>query len=243
VKRTTNNTSGADKPLTLQEESFVGFYLSNGGNGGAAVRSAGFKCKAKGAADVQSSRLLRRAKVAEEIAKRRAVLRKSADVTAQEVIQTLAAQMRSDITELFSAKGSFDLAQVRAAGLGKLIKKVALERVPPKPATNRRKAQPERIYVSRLELYSAQSAANQLCKVLGINQQPGANKNDPEYLRTLLDERVAFALEGFTRLGKSLGTDKKLIRRDVLEMMAKTPETAGDLLPLIQAELASEAIQ
>lgn len=65
-----------------------------------------------------------------------------------------------------------------------------------------------------------------------------ANKNNtPERMRTLLDERVAFAIEGFRRGGVAL------TRRDVLEMYASVPESAGEFLPLILAELAAEGVQ
>jgi len=87
-------------------------------------------------------------------------------------------------------------------------------------------------------MYSAQSAANQLCKVLGIEQAAAKNKNDPEQIRKWLEDRIEFGLEGYRRGGI------KLKRRDMLEMFAKIP---GSLMPgmieLIRAELASEAIQ
>lgn len=222
------------KALTLREEAFVASYIQNGGNATGAGRSAGYK--GKSGARVTAHRLLTRANISAEIAKRRAELRRASDVSAQEVIQTLASHLRSDITELLGASGSFDLAKVRSSGLGRLIKSMDLKRVPPKRATARKKARPATIYVSKLQLHSAQSAAVQLCKVLGIEQERGKNRNDPERLRKLLEERIEFGIEGFRRGGVTL------TRRDVLEMFEETPENAGELYPLIQAELASEAI-
>lgn len=52
----------------------------------------------------------------------------------------------------------------------------------------------------------------------------------------MLEERIEFGIEGFRRGGIVL------TRRDILEMFARAPESAGDLLPLIQADLA-EMIQ
>ena len=77
------------------------------------------------------------------------------------------------------------------------------------------------------------SAAIQLCKVLGILHKKGRTRNDPEMLRKLLEERIGFGIEGFRRGGVVL------TRRDMLELFSKTPESAGELYPLIQAELAS----
>jgi hypothetical protein len=237
LAKTSNKQSTKIKPLTLQEEKFVASYIQNGGNGAAAVLSAGYKCKAKGSAKAQATRLLTRAYLSENIAKRRAELRTASNVSAQEVIQVLAAHMRSDVTDLMGTGGSFDLKRIHAEGLGRLIKKVGLRRIPGRKATSKTKATPAYVFVEKMELYSAQSAANQLCKILGIEQEKGKNKNDPAYLKKLLEERIAFGIEGFRR------NNVILTRRDVLEMFADAPESAGDLFPLIQAELASEKIQ
>jgi len=116
----------------LQEESFVAAYIANGGNGTAAVKSAGYKTKTP---EVQASRLLaRKGKVFEEVAKRRAALRRSADVAAQEVIRVLASHLRGDVTELLGKGGGFDLEHVRTSGMGRLIKKLELKRTAGKPA-------------------------------------------------------------------------------------------------------------
>ena len=56
--------------------------------------------------------MLTRANLLTEIAKRRVELRRLSNVSAQEVIAALAAQMRGDITELLSKVGSFDLPKI-----------------------------------------------------------------------------------------------------------------------------------
>src|SRR5215471_592290 len=50
------------------------------------------------------------------------------DVSAEEVVKTLAFQMRGDITDLYDEKGQLDLATIRARGLGQLIKRVRTKR-------------------------------------------------------------------------------------------------------------------
>jgi hypothetical protein len=130
------------RALTVREEAFIGAYISNGGNGAAAVKTAGYRCKAQGAAKVQAARMLTRANLSAEIVKRRAELRRVSNVSAQEVIAVLAAQMRSDITELLGKDASFDLERIRSATLGRLIKKLVLKRaVPTKRATARKNVQ------------------------------------------------------------------------------------------------------
>jgi hypothetical protein len=178
--------------------------------------------------------MLTRANLSAEIAKRRADLRRVSNVSAQEVIAVLAAQMRSDITEFLGKDGSFDLERIRSATLGRLIKKLVLRRaVPINGAPARNNVHSAFTYVSRVELYSAQSAAIRLCKVLGIEHEKDRTRNDPETLRKLLEERIQFGIEGFRRGGVVL------TRRDMLELFSKTPESAGELYPLIQADLAA----
>ena len=61
-----------------------------------------------------------------------------------------------------------------------------------------------------------------------------SNKNNtPERLRTLLEERIAFAIEGFKRGGVTV------TRRDVLELYVQAPESAGEFMPLMCEELAA----
>lgn len=236
--RKSNQQSTKIKPLTVLEESFIAAYISNGGNGAAAVLTAGYKCKAKGAAAVRSSALLIRVNVSSEIAKRRAALRKATDVSAQEVVGVLAAQMRGDPTEAFGDESPF-INRLRNKGMGRLVKAVTIKRDLVKMDEFDDELETA-VEITRIEFHSSQTAAIQLCKVLGIEQQPGKNKNDPEMLKALLEERVLLGIEGYRRGGVNL------TRRDILEMYAMTPETTGDLLPLIHAELgieSSETIQ
>ncbi len=162
--------------------------------------------------------------VAEMAEERREQMAAAAGVKREEVIGTLVSHMRGDVTDAFEWGISGVTDRLKANRLGYLVKSVSFSE-----KTGR---------LTRLEFNPSQPAAIQLCKVLGIEQEAGKNKNDTEMLNKLLDERIGFAIKGFKRGGVDL------TKRDVLEMFAKTPESAGELYPLIQARLAgSEAIE
>ena len=202
--------------LTIREAVFVEAYIvSTKGNGAAAVREAGYSGKNP---DVYAAKLLGKDRIRKAIARRRAELHRLADVTSGEVISTFAAQMRGDITEMLDERGNLDLATVRRRKLGGQIKSISFG------------VSEAGTYVSRVEMVSQQQAAIQLCKILHVER----DKSDPTTLTRLLDERVAFAIEGFRRGGV------KLTRRDILEMYSQAPESAGEFLPLILAELAAD---
>jgi len=74
-------------------------------------------------------------------------------------------------------------------------------------------------------------AAERLDKICGLEKEPRQMK-DTERRQVLLDERIEFALDGFRRGGV------QLTRRDILEMFSKTPESFGELYPLVLNELA-----
>jgi len=78
----------------------------------------------------------------------------SLDIGEQEVIAVLAAQMRSDITELLGKDASFDLGKIRSAAIGRLIKRLVPKRVPTKRTTTTTNP-PAFTYVLRVEPYSA----------------------------------------------------------------------------------------
>ena len=56
--------------------------------------------------DVYAAKLLGKDRIRKAIARRRAELQRLANVTSQEVISTLAAQVRGDITELLDENGN-----------------------------------------------------------------------------------------------------------------------------------------
>ncbi len=153
--------------LTPKRERFVDHYIANGGNGAKAAKDAGYAQKT---ARVEAARLLTNANIQRRIAER---IDDAASVSANEVIGTLAAQMRADATDLFDESGAFDIEKLREARLGHLIKKIKVKRYAEGP----REAQ-EPVDIIEIELHSQQAAAVQLCKVLGIEQEPARNKGE-----------------------------------------------------------------
>jgi len=227
--------SNKDEALSLREQAFIEAYGgSASGNGAAAVREAGYKTKNE---DVHSARLLAKARIREAIERRREQLRREADVTAQEVIATLAAQMRGDITEMMDASGQFDLRVVRRKKMGGLIRRIEFASLKETRTVKGKRVSTTRQVVRRIELVSQQQAAIKLCKMLGLEQKPGENLNDPASLREVLNERIELVIEGFRRGGVTV------TRRDVLEMYkGYSPETSRELMPLIEKELAQTGL-
>jgi hypothetical protein len=97
----------------------------------------------------------------------------------------------------------------------------------------------EKIIARDVTIRDGLRAAERLDKIRGAEKDPRKRRGDGERLKTMLEERIEFALEGFRRIGLTSGLENPmLLRRDVLELMAKTPESAGDLYSLIIDELS-----
>ena len=150
----------------------------------------------------------------------------SADITAKEVIGTLAIQMRGSLLDLLTPAGGFSLEYARTTGFECLLKSVTIRQEVTK---NGQVAE-----VVHIEIHSQQRAAIELAKILALKKQARKNPHDPEILKKLLEERIAFAIEGFRRGGV------QLTRHDVLEMYQSAPVSSAELMPLIEAELALE---
>lgn len=99
----------------------------------------------------------------------------AASLTANEVIGTLANQMRSDVTDLFTEDGAFDMQALREKRLGHLIKKIKVRR-----EFEGRGDDKQPVDIVEIEVHNSQSAAIQLSKILGIEQLPQSNSVDAE---------------------------------------------------------------
>jgi len=71
-------------------------------------------------------------------------------------------------------------------------------------AEREKASEPSEALITRAETHSSQSAAMTLARVLHLDKQIAPNPNDPALLKKLLDERVAFAIEGFKSGGVTL---------------------------------------
>jgi len=139
------------KVFTLQQRAFVDRLFECNFNATEAARQAGYQGDDRTLA-VTGSRLLRNAKVLEEIRQRWS----GCGVTSEEIIARLADQMRADISDFFEVPAGgrvaiLDLEQAAQRGKLHLIKKLYWTQFGP-----------------RLELHDAQRAAELLAKLLLI---------------------------------------------------------------------------
>jgi phage terminase small subunit len=105
---------GSKKKLTLKQQRFVDAYLETG-NATEAARRAGYQAS-EDALRVIGHENLTKLNIQRRIESRVA----DSQVTANEVIGTLASQMRGDITEILADDGSFDVEAIRRKKLGHL---------------------------------------------------------------------------------------------------------------------------
>jgi phage terminase small subunit len=169
--------------LSLKQKRFVEAYLVTG-NATEAARRAGYN------ATEDALRVIGCENLTKLSIKRRIQARLSdAHVTANEVIGTLASQMRGDITDLFNESGGFSIQEIRDKGLGHLIKKVKLKREWEDAGEDEAKIP---VDIIEIEFHNSQAAAQQLCKVLGIEREPAPNDSDAkkELARVMLEKRM-----------------------------------------------------
>lgn len=160
----------AKRKPTLKQQRFTEEVLKDG-NATRAARAAGYRKPNK-----QGPRLLVNVGIQERIQQRI----EDSKIQTNEVIGTLASQMRADIAEILPDNEV--LRQAKERGLSHLIKKMK--------TTERFTKDGERIVTHEFEMYSAQEAAKQLCAVFGLNKLPGINPNEAarEALRAILSE-------------------------------------------------------
>lgn len=94
--------AAARPKLRPQWEAFIDAYTTNGGNGTAAALTAGY---APSGARHQALRLLTTDHVADEIDRRRQLVRRAASIEAIEVVEELAALGRGNITDVVTWNG------------------------------------------------------------------------------------------------------------------------------------------
>lgn len=164
---------GGDKPQrkpTLKQQVFTEEVLKDG-NATRAARAAGYKHP-----NVQGAQNLVKLSIQGRIQERL----EDSKLQTNEVIGTLASQMRADMADILPDNEI--LQQAKESGLSHLIKKMK--------TTERFTKDGERVVTHEFEMYSAQEAAKQLCSVFGLNKLPALNPNDAarEALRAILNE-------------------------------------------------------
>ena len=176
----------SENRLTAKQEKFVENYLSNGGNGTRAAGDAGYRHPNKrGPENVVKSG------IRERIAARTA----EAKIHTDEVIGTLASHMRADIGEIMPDNPI--VKQAKAVGLSHLIRKVVVKEYFDK-------SKQAVVTETSVELHNAQTAAKQLCAVMGLEVAAAKNPYDaaraayerlilehPSVNQSVIAERVA----------------------------------------------------
>lgn len=135
----------------------------------------------------------------------------AASLTENEVIGTLANQMRSDVTELFTDSGAFNLQALREKKLGHLIKKIKVKREVESFGDEKYP-----VDVIEIEIHNSQSAAIQLSKILGIERLPRINEAD-----------IVRWNETAERIAKK---HKKTVEEVKRDLIAEKPELATYLI-------------
>jgi hypothetical protein len=153
----------SEDKLTNKQKMFVENYLSGGYNGKRAAESAGY---AKGhGAETEASRLLRNAEIQERVRARVA----EAGVQTNEVIGTLVSHIRADLADVYPEHPL--LKRAKAAGISHWIRKLTVKEYfdKSKQAT---------VTETTVELHNSQTAAKQLCAVMGLNVDSQRNPYD-----------------------------------------------------------------
>ena len=218
-KRNSPNTPPSKRKPTEKERKLIAGVLA-GKSRARAARDAGYSPKS---AAVIAYETLTKPHIQARVERRLAEL----DVTADEIIKGLAFQARADHTELYDEEGRFDLARVRALGLGPLIKRLKTKT---KRYTERQgsKAVPVEEQEVDVESYSSFSAYTQLSKILGIEHAPLESKVEEERAKRFLIHTLRRTIEEAGSAG-----EKVRIEEVWAEIQATEAELYGnDVAPL-----------
>jgi hypothetical protein len=168
ARRKTDPVTG-QKALTIREQKLIKAYAANGGNGKLAAIAAGYSPHRAAQAAYQ---VLSKPAVREHL---QAAIADS-NVSFQEVIRTLASQMRGEIAGCFDSNGRFDIQLANSRGLGHLIRNVTTAvRTSAARGGNPR----DQLEVVRVELHSSQKAALLLARIIGFENSPLAPHSLP----------------------------------------------------------------
>ncbi len=98
--------SDLTNPLTVKERAFCEAYCSNGGNAFRAYRQAGYVANTDNTATTEGARLLRKPAIEAYIKHLQACVSKRFDISADRLVQELAAIAFADPKQMFDADGN-----------------------------------------------------------------------------------------------------------------------------------------
>ncbi len=189
----------SEDKLTNKQKMFVENYLSGGYNGKRAAEDAGY---AKGhAAETEASRLLRNAEIQERVRARVA----EAGVQTNEVMGTLVSHMRADLADVYPEHPL--LKRAKAAGVSHWIRKLTVKEYFDK-------SKQAVVTETSVELHNAQTAAKQLCAVMGLEVAAAKNPYDAAraaYERLLLEYPLVEKRVVAERVGAVYGVEARLL--------------------------------
>ncbi len=189
-----------DNGLTNKQANFIESFLSNGGNATQAARDAGYSGTPDTLKQVASENLAKpyiRRRIAERM--------QEAKIHTDEVIGTLASHMRADIGEIMPDNPV--VRQAKAVGLSHLIRKVVVKEYFDK-------SKQAVVTETSVELHNAQTAAKQLCAVMGLEVAAAKNPYDAAcaaYERLLLEHPGIEKRVIADRVGAVYGVEAKLL--------------------------------
>jgi phage terminase small subunit len=190
----------SEDKLTNKQKMFVESYLANGGNGVRAAEQAGYAGGDNTLRAIASENLTKpniRGRIRERVSE--------AQVEANEVIGTLASHMRADIGEIMPDNPV--VRQAKAVGLSHLIRKVTVKEYFDK-------TKQAVVTETTVELHNAQTAAKQLCAIMGLEVAAAKNPYDAAraaYERLLLDHPLIEKRVIADRVGAVYGVDARLL--------------------------------
>jgi len=189
-----------DNGLTNKQANFIESFLSNGGNATQAARDAGYSGTPDTLKQVASENLAKpyiRRRIAERM--------QEARIHTDEVIGTLVSHLRADLGDILPDNPI--VKQAKAVGLSHLIRKVVVKEYFDK---SKQAVVTETI----VELHNSQTAAKQLCAVMGLEVAAAKNPYDAAraaYERLLLEHPGIEKRVIADRVGAVYGVEAKLL--------------------------------
>lgn len=184
----TSESDPAVRPLTPKQKSFVKYYVQTG-NGLQSAKSAGYEGN-DDTLKVQASRMLTSANVQKAIAR---LFDPIADT--EEILGRLTRYSRSDITDVLTDSGSFDIKTAKENGTSDLIKSVKFDK--------------ETGNVTSLEIHDAHEATKDLARIQGLFVDRTYSESVNLHVHTTADERAGKVAELLAKAGRRQPAEPK----------------------------------
>ena len=163
--------------LTPKQEKFVEVYVATG-NATEAARTAGYSGTEDSLRNIGYQNL-GKPLIADRVRARRAERLGEVHSSQRRVFGTLASQMHADLSQFFDDDGHFiGMRRVRELGLGPLIKSLQIRSYYRGDETGA----PLRVEVTRIELHSAQAAADKLATLLDMKRPSNLDPDREEFI-------------------------------------------------------------